>query len=64
MSDRYPPLPEPGEPGIIWPPLHTAAYETPPQQADRCGACGQFLRRDSLYANRCGDCWSPEDEWT
>lgn len=28
----------------------------------RCGGCGQFLRNDSYYTNRCSDCWTPEDE--
>ena len=30
---------------------------------DRCGGCGQFLPRTSFYSNRCGDCWSYEDEF-
>ena len=30
---------------------------------DRCGGCGQFLRKDSYYSNRCSDCWTPEDEF-
>lgn len=35
----------------------------PARHSDRCGSCGQFLRHDSLYTNRCSDCWGPEDEF-
>jgi hypothetical protein len=34
-----------------------------PATPDRCGACGRFLRKDSLYTNRCSNCWTPEDEF-
>lgn len=37
--------------------------EEPSKGPDRCGGCGQFLRKDSLYSNRCSDCWTPEDDF-
>lgn len=36
---------------------------TPLPSRDRCGSCGRFLRADSLYTNRCSDCWTPDDEF-
>lgn len=30
---------------------------------ERCGSCGQFLAKTSYFANRCGDCWTPEDQF-
>jgi hypothetical protein len=33
------------------------------EKRDRCSACGRFLPKTSTYANRCSDCWTPEDDF-
>jgi hypothetical protein len=49
------------EPAVPFQETTTEAQSTP--QREQCGACGQFLRKDSLYTNRCSNCWGPEDEF-
>lgn len=43
--------------------MHASPAAQRAHRQPRCGACGQFLRGDSYYENRCSNCWTPEDEF-